>query len=376
MRVLHASPYFAPAFGYGGPPRSIFGLCRALRQASIDARVVTTTADGDGELGAAPDGTDYDGVPVRYCARAFPRFVWNASDLRAAIRAELAGADLVHLHGLWHAPGWIAAAEARRAGIPYVISPRGMLQPAALAHHAWRKRVAFAAVERRHLARAALLHATSPDEADTLAVGRFGARVALVPNGVDVPSPASGPKGLNGRRVVLYVGRIHPIKRLDLLAAAARRMITPDVTVVIAGPDEQGHRTALEPLFDGLDVLWTGPVDDDGRSAWYGRAEVAVVCSDSESFGLTIAEALAASVPVVATRTCPWPELETEQAGRWVAQDAGAIAAALDDILGDAALARSMGARGRDLVRRRYSWERVGAAMAAEYARVIGQVAA
>src|SRR5437868_10214686 len=85
MRVLHVTPYFAPAFRYGGPPRSILGVCRALGDAGVDVEVFTTTANGDEPLAPAPEGLVYDGVRVRYFPLAWPRRYWRASGLRAAI---------------------------------------------------------------------------------------------------------------------------------------------------------------------------------------------------------------------------------------------------------------------------------------------------
>src|SRR2546430_13590721 len=86
MRVLHVSPYFAPAFVYGGPPRSILGLCKGLQHAGVDVEVFTTTANGEKEMPASPPSGDcYDGVPGRYFARPMPRRLWSASGLREAL---------------------------------------------------------------------------------------------------------------------------------------------------------------------------------------------------------------------------------------------------------------------------------------------------
>ncbi|HEY8171760.1 MAG TPA: glycosyltransferase, partial [Dehalococcoidia bacterium] len=159
LRVVHVCAYFAPAFVYGGPPRSILGLCAAQQRAGLDVRVVTTTANGNDELPADADGR-YDGVRVQYCARGWPRSAFRAPALGAVVRTLLKSADVVHLHGLWNAAIWAAAAEARRARRPYVLSPRGMLSPAALAHDAWRKRVAYLAFDRAVIRGAAMFHAT------------------------------------------------------------------------------------------------------------------------------------------------------------------------------------------------------------------------
>src|SRR5262249_61630697 len=130
------------------------------------------------------------------------------------------------------------------------------------------------------------------------------------------------------------------------------------VRVVIAGPDEAGHRESLGAAFaaSGADVVWTGEVNGREKADLLSAAAALVLCSDSESFGLSVAEAMASRTPVVVTRTCPWPDVEHEGAGRWVAHDPAAIAAALDEILDDPALARAMGERGRALVERDYTW--------------------
>jgi glycosyltransferase involved in cell wall biosynthesis len=366
IRVVHACAYFAPAFIYGGPPRSILGLCAAQQRAGLDVRVVTTTANGDGELPPDADG-EYDGVRVHYCARAWPRSTFRAPSLAGAVRTLLKSADVVHLHGLWNAAIWSAAAEARRAGRPYVLSPRGMLSPAALAHDAWRKRVAYLAFDRAVIRGAAMLHATSRPELDALA-SRFGqSRACYVPNGVALPPPATTDPcetrrqfGLGSAPFVLYLGRIHPIKRLDLLAMAFARVrqLYPAARLVIAGPDEGGYRSRLAPLFAPLEnaVTWTGTVADQDKRKLLDACSMLVLCSDSESFGMSAAEAMAASRPVVVTKGCPWPEVDSQGTGFWVEQSPAAIADSISTILGDPGRATEMGQRGRTLIEERYSW--------------------
>src|SRR5438128_75280 len=118
MRVLHVTPYFAPAFCYGGPPRSILGLCRGLRQAGVEVQVFATTANGASDLPESPLGGDcYDGIPVRYFPRAFPRRFFGLAGLGAALTSGIVQYDIVHIHGLWNVPAWTAARHAQRTGI-------------------------------------------------------------------------------------------------------------------------------------------------------------------------------------------------------------------------------------------------------------------
>ena len=384
MRALHVSAYFAPAFRYGGPPRSILGLCQALGKAGTDVEVFTTAANGDDPLPPAPDGVLYEGVRVRYFPLAWPPIGWRASGLAGALARAARGADLVHVHGLWNFTAWAGVRAARSAGIPYVISPRGMLQPEAMAHHHRLKAIAYPAVERRHLQGASLLHATSDSEARVLAA--CGPRVALVANGVTARAATADQIARMRQQfdlpretdLVTFIGRLHPIKRLDLLAEAFARLRLAGraACLVIAGPDEGGHRRRIEPLFRDIaaDVRWIGAVDGDDKWALLHASRALVQCSDSESFGLSVAEALSAGVPVVVTERGAWSHLASVGCGHLVAHDAQAIADALDRLLADPQAARAMGERGRAWAARTFGWDAIGQAMLREYESVTGRL--
>ncbi len=373
MRILHVSAYYAPAFRYGGPPRTIHGLCRALCAHGADVEVFTTDADGTAALPVEITRRgEHDGVPVQYFPCTWPRSPIGSRPLAKALRGALPHADVLHIHGLWNRVVWAAARAARRAGVPYVLSPRGMLEPAALAHHRLRKRVAWSLVERSTVDGAALLHATSEVEAGTLRALDPRAEVIVVPNGVDLP-PAT-PRTAT-EPVIVFLGRLHPIKRLDLLVDAFARVRASGrrAELVIAGPDEAGLRAALEARVPEVagSIAWPGAVAEGAKHELLARAAALVLCSDSESFGLSAAEAMAAAVPVVVTRTCPWAEVEQHGAGFWVEPRADAIAAALMRLLDYPAAARAMGARGQDLIERRYRWDVVAAQMEQHYDRLV-----
>lgn len=384
MRVVHVSAYFAPAFGFGGPPRSLLALCRAQRQAGVSVEVFTTTANRGSPLPAHPEGVDLDGVRVRYFPLSPPRLLMGASRMAQPLAAAVREAALVHVHGLFNRTIWLGAETARAAGVPYVLSPRGMLEPAALRHHAWRKRVAWRLFDRAAFENAAWWHATSASEADTLRrrAGAADRRVAEIPNVVDpVPGDdaacdeARGAAGVPaGTPYVLFLGRLHPIKRLDLVAAAFAALgpRAARLHLVIAGPDERGHRAAVAPLFAPLGprVHWCGPVDGRRKAGLLGGAAALVLCSDSESFGMSVAEALAAGVPAVVSRTCPWPLLESERCGCWVEQSAGGIAGGLARLLDDPGEARAMGRRGREVAAREFGAAAIGRRWAALYREV------
>ena len=380
--MLHVSPYFAPALPYGGPPASVLGLCQGLQRAGVDVEVVTTTANGHDTLRPSPpEGEQYEGVPVRYADRAFPQRFFGAR-VRGPLTDALARADVCHIHGVWNVPEWWASHLARAAGVPYVVSPRGMLQPQAMQRGRWRKAAAYALLERRNLKGAALLHATSEQEAGAIRALNLGVPIAVVPNGVDLHDAHEASRGYRARLgipadafIVLFLGRMHRIKRLDLLADAFAdvRATHPAVHLVLAGPDEHGLVPDLLRRFsaDADHVHAIGAIHGADKWALLKDADVMVQCSDSESFGLAVVESLAAGVPVIATRTCPWSELEARECGFWVEQTAPAIAAAIRTLADDPVRRARMGERAAAFARDQYSWDAIAPQMARLYADLI-----
>lgn len=379
MRVLHVTPYFAPAFRYGGPPRSIFGLCRALGAAGVDVEVFTTTANGDRPLTPAPEGVLYDNVRVRYFPLAWPSRYWRAAGLRSELKAAAQHADVIHVHGLWNMTSWAGAAAAYSAGKPYVISPRGMLQPQAMRRHREMKTIAFWGVERGNLEAAALLHATSELEHGELT--RFGPPVAVIPNGVSgAVATEESIRALREREqvceaddVVVFVGRLHPIKRLDLLAEAFAivHRTHPSARLLIAGPNEDGYREHVQPLFAPVAGVtrWLGRLDGEEIAALLSMSRVLVQCSDSESFGMSIAEALTAGVPAVVTKPSGWTHLDAIGCGHSVAHEPVAIAQGIQCVL-DNANTDATRDRARQWARQTFAWDAIACSMREAYTRL------
>jgi glycosyltransferase involved in cell wall biosynthesis len=384
MRVLHVAPYFAPAFCYGGPPRTILGLCQAERRLGIDVTVFTTTASGRESLPPSVDHpAEYEGIPVFRFPLGFAGRFFRAPKLAKAITEHARDFDLVHIHCLWNFTEWSAASACRAAGIPYVISTRGMLLGAARRHRAWRKRIVYPIVESRVLQRAKFLHVTSAEEVNAIAGLGVGRKVLELPNGVDVPGDLSKCRGQFRKRynigadspIVAWIGRIHAIKRLDLLALAfaKAKSVVPQIKLILAGPDERGYRAHVAPLFaaSGDAVIWTGELDSAEMLNLLADANLLVSCSSVESFGMSIVEAMAAAVPAVVTQTCPWPQIERENLGHWVQHDADSIAKGILDLVTDLPRAREMGERARHFVMENYAWDFVARNMIAAYESVL-----
>jgi glycosyltransferase involved in cell wall biosynthesis len=252
-----------------------------------------------------------------------------------------------------------------------------------LSHSAWKKRLA-GLFDRRSLRQASMIHATSEMERDWIEryLGK-GPRIAVIPNGVEMqvfPGTPRETKPASRTRQVLYLGRLHPLKGLELLIEAWGRMGngTPEACptggngwqLVIAGPDEQGTRARLEAQARTLglaNLTFPGPLYGEEKRRALAEADLFALPSRTENFGIAVAEALAAGLPVITTKGTPWSEIEG-RSGWWVDVNADAIAKALAAAmrLSDAEC-HTMGQRGRELVAAKYQWDAVGRAMMAVY---------
>jgi glycosyltransferase involved in cell wall biosynthesis len=297
-----------------------------------------------------------------------------------ALRDEVLEAppDLLHDHGLWLPSNVMAAIVAKRYAVPLVISTRGMLTAWALRHNRWKKRLAWWAYQRWVLRQAALFHVTSQEEVDALRNLGFDQPAAIIPNGVPLPNLSDLKEKEAGSRRVLFLSRLHPKKGLPMLLEAWAEVRPAGWTLELVGPSEDGHRAELEAQARRMDladhVHFVGSVSNDEKWDVYRRADLFVLPTHSENFGIVVAEALAAEVPAITTTGAPWGDLETRDCGWWVDSDMEAIAGALREAVALEPTEReAMGRRGRRLVEEQYSWPSVAEDMAATYRWLLGE---
>lgn len=384
MRVLHVVSSYLPAVRYGGTIVSVHGLCRALAARGHEVHVFTTSIDGPADSNV-PHGeaVDIDGVKVWYYRSRHLRRLYWAPALAAALKARVDRFDVVHTHAVFLWPLWAAARAARRAKVPYVVSPRGMLERDLISNrNPLLKALWIAAFERHNLEHAAAIHVTSAREADEAAA--LGLRLPAlreIPNGVDAsetPGEPSAPIAdlVRGDPYVLFLGRINWKKGLDRLVPALTRVRS--ARLVVAGNDEDAYRSVLDDLagrFAVTDrIVYTGPVQGADKAALLEHARVLVLPSYSENFGNVVIEAMAAGCPVIVT-----PEVglakEVATSGAGVVVDGGldTLGQAIDSVFTTSELRQQMGERGKAAVTARYSWPVVAAQMEALYASVVSE---
>ncbi len=222
------------------------------------------------------------------------------------------------------------------------------------------------------LERADLIHATSEVEYGEIRASGFKATVAIIPNGIDLPDlPVSRPTA--SQRTLLFLSRIHPIKGSDRLLHAWQQLQHkhPDWRLRVVGRGEPSHERALRKLAHSLQlerVDFSGPLYGAEKSKAYFEADVFVLPTHSENFGMVVAEALAHGCPVVVSKEAPWAGVQKERCGWWIEHDVNTLTGGLDAALSESSEAlREKGAKGRTWMERDFSWLSVAERMAASY---------
>jgi glycosyltransferase involved in cell wall biosynthesis len=376
LRVLFTIAGLHPESG--GPSQSVPALAAALAGAGVQPELVSLHyGEGWQPPKPLPDGvhTTFVPCPGRWSQRLLwsPRFepvlAWRCKEVRAQI---------LHDTGLWLPTNHAAANVAAKLRLPRVVSPRGMLSGWALRHKGWKKRIAWSLYQRRDLKTAQVLHATSVAEAREFQALGLEQPIAVIPNGVDLPPLAGKSPQHQDRRTMLFLSRLHPKKGLVELVRAWAAVKPSGWRAVIAGGDEGGYQVLIEDLIRSLglekDFEFVGAVTDESKWAYYRRADIFILPSRSENFGIVVAEALACGVPVIATRGTPWEDLVTHRCGWWCEGNVEKLAAALREATSTTDELRcEMGLRGRSLVEEKYAWPGIAGQMMQVYRWMLGQ---
>ena len=386
MRLLHVVPGLSPRFG--GPSTAALEMVRELARQGLAVELATTDADVGGNVIPPPEWSAEDGaVPVScFPSPTLQKYGYSPA-LNRWLRAHVQEFDLLHVHAFFSYATLCAARWARRRAVPYVLRPIGHLNPWPMAQNGLAKRVYLELLGRRDLEGAAAIHCTSEYEVE--AVSRLGiaGRLVAIPLGLNGIVEEREPDGVGFRRrhglppdraLVVFLSRLHPKKGLDLLLPAARALADQgyEFVLALAGSGEKGYEAAVRDLVAangvGDVVAFTGFLEGSEKYDLLREADVFVLPSYDENFGLAVVEAMSMGVPVVISeRVGLHREVAAYDAGVVTPLDAREIARSLGRLLDDRELRRRLGENGKRLVRDRYQWSSVGRQLVELYESIL-----
>ena len=381
LNVLHVTPSMSPT--WGGPTVAVSELTSELTRQGVNCEIVTTRGYRVGISQISSPG-----VPIYSFDTGFPAQFWTAYSpkLSRFLNERADSFDLIHIHQVWHYPGYAAFRSARKHKLPCILTIHGELSDWGLRQKALKKRIYMVALMNRILRNVNVLHAVSLAEKEQVVKLGYETPVAVAPNGIEpapfeaLPDPTEFIQRypvLKGKRIILFLGRLHAKKGLDILARSfsiiAKRF--EDTVLLVVGPNKFGTREKMESILSSEDLLgrtvFTGLLTGEDKLAAINCADLFVLPSHSEGFAITVLEAMAARLPVVITKGCEFNEVSEHGAGLVVEADEGQIAEAITTLLSDADLCKRMGQQGRKLVTERYTWQTIAATIANLYKTLV-----
>lgn len=382
MKVLHVAPSLSSE--WGGSTKVVVELTEALAEKGVDVSIFAPSENNKGVC-----ITNLKGVDVRLFPKGFLSKFWTSysSPLAKALMKEVPIFDLVHIHEIWHHPHFTVYKAAKRFKRPFVVTIHGTLEPWCLNHKRFKKKIFSILIERMILREASGIHAITEEEVKNISNFVDNKNVFLIPNGINLEEFESLPSKkdfeslypqLKGKRIILFLGRIHPKKGLDILAKALGTIVKKrdDIQLVIAGPDNDGFKNHIVEILKADNAIgnttFTGMLTGNKKLAALSRADIFVLSSYSEGFSISILEAMACGLPVVITKQCNFPEVEEVGAGKVIDADVDHLSEALIELLDNPELCKEMGNRGKRLVIEKYTWHKVADQMITAYKEILG----
>lgn len=386
MKILHVIPNLAARTG--GPPVSVVQASLALRQCGVESTVFATdmaeaaSAPSHARVSAAGLPAGASEIDVRLFRARWPRRLAFSPSMYAALAREADGYDIVHIHSLYLFPQFAASRQARLRQVPYVVSPRGALDPYLRRRSRTAKTIAGALWQRSLLEHASAMHLTSPEEARLVADVAPRVPRYVVPNGVRCGDYADLPSGDAFRArwgidacspLVMFLGRLSHKKGLDVLvrAFAAVHDAAPDARLAIVGPDDEALTPELSRLAGregvGGSLTFTGMLQGGDKLSALAAADLWALPSHSENFGNAVVEALAAGRACVISRGVNIsPEIEAAGAAVVCDPAVEGFASNMLALLRDRRRRDGLASRARAFAGR-YDWSAVGPRLAAMY---------
>lgn len=369
----------------GGLFTSVRKLTQAIQKNGVACQVHAFEDENtDADVGAwAPLDV------VAYAGKGLPSFQVSVPMRSAVVDIH---PDIVHCHGLWLYPSIVGLTVNSKLNVPYVISPRGMLDPWAVKNSAWKKKLMGILFENRHLRKSACIHALCQSEADSIRAYGLKNPIAIIPNGIDLPDfdhSMLNVQRSKKKRKLLFLGRIHPKKGLKELIDAwsmVQEAWRKDWELIIAGWDEGGHLDSLEKQVSSLGLQWSvdeldselcspssvihfvGPKFGAEKDVLLSSVDAFILPSFSEGLPMSVLEAWAHGLPVLMTPQCNIPEGFAAGAAINIEPNPNDVATGLLSLFSMSDADRlQMGQRGLALVKEKFTWTKIAAEMYAVY---------
>lgn len=374
IKVLHVTA--ALWENIGGPSESVPKLCRELlKYEDLELTLITL----EGNLSESVISAQNFGLEVLTLGTFSKRNIWFTPSYIKYLPKIIEHADIVHVHGLWLHPMWEACRLSIKNNKKLIITPRGSLEPVRLKKSSWKKKIVAPFFDNKYLKKADCIHVTAFSEYKGIRSYELKNPVAIIPNGVDIPSQELikaidlkkiGVNLESKKRICLFMSRINPTKGiLNLLKAW--KVIYHEFQawhLIIAGPDEREYSKTIRNYISqnklNSSVSMIDPVYGNQRFSLMSEAELFVLPTTNENFGIVIAESLSCGTPVITTHGAPWDEIEQHNCGWWIPFGENQLIKALKSgmSLSHNDL-KSMGQNGKILVIKNYNWDEIGLKM-------------
>lgn len=347
MKILH---FITTIDKSSGGITAYLQLLSPLLSAQVECVVVA---------GHSQQPVNIEGTRIIFSNMRVARFLSLKHEFRQILLDEKP--DIVHINGIWEPQTWWFQQEAQRCHIPVLLSPHGMMEPWILNHNRLKKKIALFLYQHKAIRLATSLHATAAEEAGNLQKLGYTQPIHIIPNGIDL-TQIQLKKDWQQKRKILFLSRIHPKKGIQFLieAVAELRESLLDWEVVVAGEGETEYREKLEKEARkrGVSTIvrFTGGVYQAQKWQLFAEADLFVLPTHSENFGIVVAEALACGTPVITTKGTPWSELESHKCGWWTEIGTQPLIKALSDFLSKTpSELEEMGRNGAQLIQNNYS---------------------
>jgi glycosyltransferase involved in cell wall biosynthesis len=346
MRVLHIIASLDK--NAGGPSRSVPQTCLFLSKQHIHIHLVTAPSDHPVEI---PTNKHFQ-VSFRSLIHL----------IKFGLQLNKKQIDIIHLQHIWNPYIHIMALMARLKGIPYIITPRGMLEPWIMQRHSWKKKIALLLYQHRDLKKASFIHVTCEAEKETVRQLGYTNQVAVIPNGIDL-TKLPPPKNNYGSKKIVFLSRLHPKKGIEILLEAWHKIKEEKWQLEIAGDGDPKYIASLKQLIQTKNIANVTILEPQyGQAKWdfIKQADLFILPTYSENFGIVIAEALAVGVPVITTTGTPWKELIAQQCGWWIDLSVDHLVNTLQQAMATPpSQLQQMGVNGRQLIQEKYDMQAI-----------------